>query len=441
MVFLPRPARRRFILVFASLFISLSAAYLLLPPGSPIKLSVTFNTFRLLNSLRVSTTNRDAWLDQRPAPYPLSLREDVGYIVKTGYGTRHRVPALINAFSHSGDLLGEENSNFIVIGDWTATNETVDGLPSVHNVVSLMMETRVGPSLQDHPRFGKYRSLQEAIDSADEDKASELGQRFGWELDALKKWYVILDDDTFLIGPSLYLLLSHLDPARSWYIGNAVGDYKTRFAHGGSGILLSGDAVRRLFDRPDIVAQSYINSLDETWGDRLVGLTLIKLGIYLDERYSHHFNGEPPEMARVLGDRLCSPLVSLHGLRKPGAMEKIGHVLSERKQPVVWGELWQLFANTSLQNAGSELVRQMRDYVGPTGDETTEWDEIVSADACRLKCRNRKSCLAWTYDRETRACRASPWIVIGDEKAETRESGLDWQAVEPLLQQCGRESM
>ncbi|UKZ63187.1 uncharacterized protein TrAtP1_004417 [Trichoderma atroviride] len=281
MVFLPRPARRRFILVFASLFISLSAAYLLLPPGSPIKLSVTFNTFRLLNSLRVSTTNRDAWLDQRPAPYPLSLREDVGYIVKTGYGTRQRVPALINAFSHSGDLLGEENSNFIVIGDWTATIETVDGLPSVHNVVSLMMETRVGPSLQDHPRFGKYRSLQEAIDSADEDKASELGQRFGWELDALKfiagmelayrkmpskKWYVILDDDTFLIGPSLYLLLSHLDPARSWYIGNAVGDYKTRFAHGGSGILLSGDAVRRLFDRPDIVAQSYINSLDETWG-------------------------------------------------------------------------------------------------------------------------------------------------------------------------------
>lgn len=189
MVFLPRLARRRFILVFASLFISLSATYLLLPPGSPIKLSINFNTSRLLNSLRASTTNRDAWLDQRPAPYPLSLREDVGYIIKTGYGTRHRVPALINAFSHSGDLLGEEDSNFIVVGDWTATNETVHGSPSVYNVVNLMMETRVGPSLQDHPRFGKYRSLQEAIDSADEVKASELGQRFGWELDALKVVY------------------------------------------------------------------------------------------------------------------------------------------------------------------------------------------------------------------------------------------------------------
>ncbi|KAL9484773.1 hypothetical protein ACSS6W_003562 [Trichoderma asperelloides] len=439
MILMPRYARRRFILLFTSLFITLSATYLLLPPSSPIKLSVNFNASRFLNSLHASTTNRDAWLDQRPEPYPLSLREDIGYIIKTGYGTRHRVPALINAFSRSGDILGEENSGFIVTGDWTAANKTVDGSPSVHNVVDLMMETKVGQSLRDHPRFGKYRSLQEAIDSSDEDKASELGQSFGWELDALnKKWYIILDDDTFLIGPSLYLLLSHLDPARPWYIGNAVGDYKTRFAHGGSGILLSGDAVRRLFDRPDIVAQSYINSLDETWGDRLVGLTLIKLGIYVDERYSHYFNGEPPEMARVLGDRLCSPLVSLHGLRKPGAMENIGHVLSKRKQPVVWGELWELFANTSLQKAGSEPARQMRDYVGPMGDEATE---IVSADACRLKCRNRKSCLAWTYDRETRVCRASPWMVIGDNSAETRESGLDWQAVEPLLQQCGRESM
>lgn len=189
MTFLPRHARRRFILLFASLYITLSATYLLLPPSSPIKLSVNFNISRFLNSLRASITNRDAWLDQRPAPYPLSLREDVGYIVKTGYGTRHRVPALINAFSHSGDVLGEENSNFIVVGDWTAANETVDGSPSVHNVVNLMMETKIGPSLHDHPRFGKYRSLQEAIDSADEDKASELGQSFGWELDALKVVY------------------------------------------------------------------------------------------------------------------------------------------------------------------------------------------------------------------------------------------------------------
>jgi hypothetical protein len=210
MVFLPRPARRRFIVLFASLFISFSATYLLLPPSSPIKLSVNFNTSRFWNSLRASTTNRDAWLGRRPAPYPLSLREDVGYIVKTGYGTRHRVPALINAFSHSGDILGEADSNFIVVGDWTATNETLDASPRVHNVVKLMMETKVGPSLQEHSRFGKYRSLQEAIDSADEDKASELGQSFGWELDALKVahgWKKKAPFPSLLVPPLLDIVL------------------------------------------------------------------------------------------------------------------------------------------------------------------------------------------------------------------------------------------
>ncbi|KAL7909386.1 glycosyltransferase family 31 protein [Trichoderma velutinum] len=456
MPFIPRPTRRRFALFFASLFITLSTTFLLLPPTSPIRLSINFNASRLLNSLRASATNRDAWLHQRPAPYPLNLRDDVGYLIKTGYGTRHRVPALMEAFSHSGNMLGGGKKNFVVVGDWTPTNQTNDGLPVVYDVVNTMMETKIDPSLQGHPRFAKYRSLQEVVDLADEDKASELGQGFGWELDALKfiagmelaykqipekQWYIILDDDTFFIEPSLHLLLSHLDPARPYYLGNAVGDYKSRFAHGGSGIVLSQEAMRRLFDRPDIVAQSYINSLDETWGDRLVGLTLIKLGIYLDERYSHHFNGEPPEMARVQRDRFCSPIVSFHGARRPGAMEAIGQALSNREQPVVWAELWQLFADTSFENAGREPVRQMRDHVGPTGEDTTTWERIASAEVCRSKCRNRKSCLAWTYDRETRRCRASPWIVIGNSNAETNESGLDWQVVEPLLQQCGRKSL
>ncbi|TFB06505.1 hypothetical protein CCMA1212_001845 [Trichoderma ghanense] len=457
MVFKPRATRRRLTLLFASLVLLLSTTYHLLPHDSHVRLSVNFNASRFWNALRASATDRDAWLRQRPAPYPLSLRDDVGYLIKTGYGTRHRLPALIEAFGRTGDILGDEHQNFIVVGDWTPTNRTADGQPSMYNIVDMLMETKLDPSLQGHPRLSKYRSLQEAIDSGDEGEANKLGQEFGWELDALKfimgmelayklmpqkKWYTILDDDTFLIGPSLHLLLSHLDPARPQYIGNAVGDYKSRFAHGGSGIVLSQEAMRRLFNNPGIVAQSHVDSLDETWGDRLVGTTLIKLGIYLDERYGHYFNGEPPAMARVQGDRFCSPIVSLHGLRRPGAMVAVGQALSNRQQPVLWADLWQLFAAPSLDDAGREPERQMRDHVGPTGDDTTTWESIASAEACRSKCRDSKSCLAWTFDTETRACHTSPWMVIGDSSgAETEESGLDWQKVESLVQHCGRASM
>src|SRR6478609_11513054 len=89
-----------------------------------------------------------------------------------------------------------------------------------------------------------------------------------------KKWYIILDDDTFLVKPSLQLFLDRLNSREPHYIGNAVGDYKGRFAHGGSAVIISGEAMRRLFSRPDIVARSYIASLDETWGDKLVATTL-----------------------------------------------------------------------------------------------------------------------------------------------------------------------
>lgn len=197
MVFIPRPTRRRFILLFTSLFITLSTTFLLLPPTSPIRLSINFNASRLFNSLRASVTDRDAWLYQQPPLYPLNLRDEVGYLVKTGYGTRHRVPALMKAFSHSGNIPSDEK-NFIVVGDWTPNNQTDDGLPFVFNVVNTMMKPKVDPSLQGHPRLAKYRSLQEAINSADEEKAMEIGQEFGWELDALK---VIHKTTMALISP------------------------------------------------------------------------------------------------------------------------------------------------------------------------------------------------------------------------------------------------
>lgn len=92
----------------------------------------------------------------------------------------------MKAFSHSGNILREEERNFLVVGDWTPTNQTDEGLPIVYNVINTMMKTKVDPSLQGHPRFAKYRSLQEAVDLDDEDKATEIGQEFGWELDALK---------------------------------------------------------------------------------------------------------------------------------------------------------------------------------------------------------------------------------------------------------------
>ncbi|KFA66500.1 hypothetical protein S40285_00709 [Stachybotrys chlorohalonatus IBT 40285] len=455
MLNVPRRLRRRLVSLALLLFCLLNVLWLVLPADSAVRLAVNFNSARLHNLIRNAAVDRDAWL-RKPAPYAVDLGRDVAYLIKTGYGTRHRIPAQQEAFSMAagGAAPGEQAGRFLVVGDWTTVNET-DALAlgvEVHDAIKMVMETKIGPDWQGHHRFRKYRSLQEAVESGDEAMANRLGQSFGWELDALKfimglelvykqmpnkKWYIILDDDTYLITPTLKLILGHLDSRKPHYIGNAVGDFKARFAHGGSGILLSGEALRRLFSRADIVAKAYFDSLDETWGDRLVATTLQKLGIYLNERYCHHFNGEPPEITRISRDRFCSPLLSFHGLRKIGAMEEVGHTLASIEKPVLWGDLWQYFGSYPIQELASQPVQHRQDHVGPGDEFIKTWDRVETAEQCLRNCeRNSKWCLAWTHDQQSKECRGSPWMVIGTGDAEQKDSGVNWKKMAPLVKQC-----
>lgn len=255
-----------------------------------------------------------------------------------------------------------------------------------------------------------------------------------------KKWYIILDDDTFLVRSSLRVLLSHLDPSKPHYIGNAVGDYKSRFGHGGSGVIISGKAMDVLFSRKDIIAKAYMESLDETWGDRLVATTLQKVGVYIDERYSHHFNGEAPELTRIRADRACSPVVSFHGLRKPGAMVSASRVLGKFREPVLWGQLWDLFASVPLGGYADGPLTS-NDHVGPTDEHENikRWTSVNTAQDCRRKCErsNKKWCMAWTYDERQRQCFGSPWFIAGDSTSSGYQvSGVNWPKVKPLLQRC-----
>lgn len=253
-----------------------------------------------------------------------------------------------------------------------------------------------------------------------------------------KKWYVMQDDDTFIIRPSLYRFLEHLDPSESLYLGNAIGDYKARFAHGGSSFILSHKAMSRLLDdNPEVVSQAYVASLDETWGDKLVATTFMKVGVYLSERYGHFFNGESPTITKIAADRICSPLVSFHGLAQPEDMKQVGKMFAEIDKPVFWRDLWRLFGQPSLDVFDKLPIRLGRDHVGRQDDRdmTMHADSVGEClDACESKAQK---CLAWTWDQGTQACLMSPWVIVG-EKPEGKYSGLNIKAVKKLDSQCGK---
>ncbi|KAF4453857.1 glycosyltransferase family 31 [Fusarium austroafricanum] len=453
MVIVSRRTRRRLRSIVILLLISLFIAYSILPHDSAIRLAFVFNFSRFFNFLRGAATDRDAWLRKSPR-YSVDLKNDVGYLIKTGYGTRHRVPEQLAAFEATGGYLGKEGESFLVVGDWTMVNQTDAKLigVTVHDAIKRVMETKVRGKIDDYPRLVKYRSLQARLQAGDEEEALKIGQSYGWELDALKfimgmemiykelprkKWYIILDDDTFLIRPSLELLMGHLDYRKPQYVGNAVGDYKARFGHGGSGILISGEAMRRLFQHPGIVQEAYAESMTETWGDRLVATTLQKLGIYIEEAYNHHFNGEPPSITRIWGDRFCSPLLSFHGLRKPGEMRRVGERLAKIDKPVRWHDVWEMFGGSAMSALESRPTELTADHVGKPDEHTRSWGDVRSANACKKRCeQSGRRCLAWTYEMEIERCHTSPWLLLGADGATGKASGVNWPEVKPLLNSC-----
>lgn len=253
-----------------------------------------------------------------------------------------------------------------------------------------------------------------------------------------KKWYIMLDDDSYLIRPSLAALLGHLDPSEPVYLGNAIGDYKGRFAHGGSSFMLSGAAMARLFDGSrGVVRAAHTASLTETWGDKLVATTFMKVGVYLDERYSHHFNGEPPRITKVQDGRFCSPLVSFHSLTTAQAMQEVAAAFRDAAGPVFWYQLWSVFGLPAPDDLDRGPIHAGSDHVGRLDEHTTSTRGVRAADDCRRLCeRHHRTCLAWTWEQAESMCHTSPWVIIGDAVAEGKYSGLNVPRVRQMVESC-----
>ncbi|EJT81353.1 hypothetical protein GGTG_01336 [Gaeumannomyces tritici R3-111a-1] len=450
----PRQARRIALQALAAALVWNLIVLFFLPADSRILLFFRFTTHRVLSLLPTPYTNEDWFFE--PPRFPIDWGNDVAFILKTGYGTKARLPAQLDAFGMK--LAGARDEAVLVVGDFSSHHQTDGQDFQVRDMLAAAMENEALASFQDAKRIRVYREMTEAIKAGKDGPALEIGKKFGWELDAMKfipamelawrtlprrKWYLMLDDDTYIIRPSLQLLLGHMDSSRPIYLGNAVGDYKGRFAHGGSGIAISEAAMRRLFDeRPDAVRAAYLDSLTETWGDRLVAHTLMKVGVYLEERYKHLFNGERPRATRIRADRFCAPLISFHALAQPPQMLEVGKTFRNVAEPVLWSELWGIYRQPDLNVFGELEVREGEDHVGPPHDENMIIKKNVgSAERCLGYCIKSTGCLAWRWEQEAKTCYLAPWFIIGERdkgavKREGVSSGINVRRIRSLQEGC-----
>ncbi|KAI0202343.1 family 31 glycosyltransferase [Astrocystis sublimbata] len=398
----------------------------------------------------------DGWLYRRQH-YPVDLDNEVGLIIKTGYGTKYRMPLALRALSNESffpDIAVVQD--FPVQPDQRSYNlsngKTFKSGINVVDILGWNLDRGALKGREHLERIYKYKNLRDAIEAEEWALSEGLGKAMGWELDAMKflpaleytwntlpkkKWYIMIDDDTYVIKSTLKLMLGHINFGQPHYIGNPVGDYKGRFPHGGSSVIMSGATMRNLFEwNPEIVRQANLESPYAVWGDKLLATTLQKIAVYLDESYKRLFNGEHPWITRMWQDRLCLPIIGFHGLGNPDAMEQVGEVFKDQEGPVLWSSLGKIYGVPEWQTFIDVPIRPNMNYVGRLDDQSTTVLDVAKVEDCIDICdRAQTKCLAWVYNADIKRCDYAPWAILGDI-ADGLVSGVNGKLGKRLVDRC-----
>lgn len=161
-----------------------------------------------------------------------------------------------------------------------------------------------------------------------------------WEMRPNKKWYVYIEADTYLVWSNLLLYLDRLDPTELVYRGSPTYSNDEAFAHGGSGYILSGAAMTKVFgNRPEVAAKYDPKVKYESMGDYMLMKALREEGVELkavwpilqgEKPATIPFGGGPDNGAR----HWCQPLLTMHHI-SASEISQVWRYELERTNPMV----------------------------------------------------------------------------------------------------------
>jgi hypothetical protein len=163
--------------------VAAAVIFFLLSYDNTFWLAIRFNATRLNNYLDWSSRG-PSWLASLP-DFPVDIPHDVGVVIKTGYGTQHRLPAVLKALE-----TGLGSRDIVVIADFTPRDGTqfyYNGHEvKVHDVLEKVLQDESLKWMKSTPRFEKYLKMSTAIAEGNSKVAQDISKNAGWELDAAK---------------------------------------------------------------------------------------------------------------------------------------------------------------------------------------------------------------------------------------------------------------
>jgi len=177
-------------------------------------------------------------------------------------------------------------------------------------------------TLQEYHRYGQPLSLLretsgKAAWNLDKYKFLHILEKT-WKMTPGRKWYVFIEADTYLVRSNLLLWLERLDPSQPLYIGSPTSVNGESFAHGGSGVILSGAALSKFAEGDPGVAARYDEAMkNEQFGDFMLMKALRDKGVEFSKRWPMLQAEKPTTIPFGPGPDSgvrhgCQPIVTMH---------------------------------------------------------------------------------------------------------------------------------
>ena len=303
-------------------------------------------------------------------------------------------------------------------------------------------------------------------------KVGSDGNPDGWVLDRYKflpmlshawehwqdvKFYVYIEDDTYIFWSNLMRHLQTLSPSEVAYFGAFSGEGNATFAQGGSGIIFTHGLMKAVFEGDSVpTLEQYGNlTMNACCGDMVLGEILREYGVQVNRGTwgTLSFRPEPPWRTGFDGRGWCLPIFTFHHVhQRDMAMLNVleRKLFSIGKEEVLFRDVymeviapyldqdemsnWDNFATQWTSTPGQPFAQGWPIAMGLEGLNSTAAYE--SKQGCWEACLALESCLSWRYAEQS--CALDSTVIWGravyyDTPEETLVSGWIRKRIEKTL--------
>ncbi|KAK9464543.1 hypothetical protein V1512DRAFT_293294 [Lipomyces arxii] len=224
------------------------------------------------------------------------------------------------------------------------------------------------------------------------------------------EWYIFMDADSYILWPNMMRWLRTLNSSDMLYMGSVAYLGNEPFAHGGSGVIMSGGLVRKTFGaEPDLQFQYEEFTKSHCCGDHVVAHAFLDRDIHVLSGATYPYvswriQGEPPISARFKKDNWCAEIVTFHHLHAHD-VEKLYEF--ERKfspdTPILYKDVYKEFIMpyiTETRHRWDNLADSREYSLEKENDHKNPVETAYhSMKDCAAACEAWENCLQYRYKK------------------------------------------